>query len=376
MANSLFDNSQYFTPDPRKKRRTDSFLPVGADNFTPSPAFAKEQPDTLPPTPADPNTIPINPQQTSGLLGSAPQSPNTQPKPAGGLYDYWKTPVMGKMPLDQFVQLTGMMANAFDPNGPSGRLGGNLAMMAGQANRDRMDYDEREQERAEIKKRYDEQRKDQRFSKFVDFASRSKNPTLAKTAYDQMKGEWEADFGKPLPDWDPEATPNVMKQLKEFREAGKENGWKPEVMKAGEAEILFGAGEISGKEYMDINYPKEAKEEETWSEPYETKVGGKKAIVQKSNKGKVVPVIQDKSTTVTVTPDVGRTKQNTVVYVDKVNGARHVVDLHNPQHVKWLEKYGPQLVTEKEFEKTAGDKAESDTTSTTLTYNPKTGKIE
>lgn len=45
--------------------------------------------------------------------------------------------------------------------------------------------------------------------------------------------------------------------------------------------------------------PKE--QPETWSEPYQTKVGGKLAMVQKSSRGQVKPVVQDTSTTVKVT---------------------------------------------------------------------------
>jgi hypothetical protein len=36
------------------------------------------------------------------------------------------------------------------------------------------------------------------------------------------------------------------------------------------------------------------------------------------------------------------------VYIDKANGARHVVDLKNPTHKKWLAKYGKQLIPETE----------------------------
>jgi hypothetical protein len=47
--------------------------------------------------------------------------------------------------------------------------------------------------------------------------------------------------------------------------------------------------------------PKEA-DTETWGEPYEGSVGGKKAMLQKSNRGQVRPVISDTSTTVVVKP--------------------------------------------------------------------------
>uniref|UniRef100_A0A6H1ZNT0 Uncharacterized protein n=1 Tax=viral metagenome TaxID=1070528 RepID=A0A6H1ZNT0_9ZZZZ len=44
--------------------------------------------------------------------------------------DYWKRPVIGNVPLDKFVQLTGMTAHALDPEGFGGRLGKSLAGMA------------------------------------------------------------------------------------------------------------------------------------------------------------------------------------------------------------------------------------------------------
>ena len=66
-------------------------------------------------------------------------------------------------------------------------------------------------------------------------------------------------------------------------------------------------------------------------------------------------------------------KNNTRVYVDYVNGARHVVNLNDPSHKKWLAKYGGQLRPEKDYEK---DFSGGDETSGDLTYNPKTGKFE
>ncbi len=66
-------------------------------------------------------------------------------------------------------------------------------------------------------------------------------------------------------------------------------------------------------------------------------------------------------------------KNNTRVYVDTVNGARHVVNLNDPSHKKWLAKYGGQLRPEKDYER---DFSGGDETSGDLTYNPKTGKFE
>lgn len=47
--------------------------------------------------------------------------------------------------------------------------------------------------------------------------------------------------------------------------------------------------------------PTKPKDEETWGEPYVATIGGKKAMVQKSSRGQVKPVIQDTSTTVKIT---------------------------------------------------------------------------
>jgi hypothetical protein len=40
--------------------------------------------------------------------------------------------------------------------------------------------------------------------------------------------------------------------------------------------------------------------------------------------------------------------KNIAVYIDKVNGARHVINLDNPKHREWLSTYGNQLVSEGE----------------------------
>ena len=55
---------------------------------------------------------------------NAPVIPE-QPKP-DAYNEYWKTPVVGKMPLDQFVQMAGMLSNSLAPDTPMGRLGGEL----------------------------------------------------------------------------------------------------------------------------------------------------------------------------------------------------------------------------------------------------------
>jgi len=45
------------------------------------------------------------------------------PQPKTGMMDYWKQPVFGKMPLDQFSGLTGSLAHAIAPGTAQGRVG-------------------------------------------------------------------------------------------------------------------------------------------------------------------------------------------------------------------------------------------------------------
>lgn len=54
-----------------------------------------------------------------------------------------------------------------------------------------------------------------------------------------------------------------------------------------------------------IEPAKAEKTEETWGEPYAMSVGGKKAMVQKSSRGQIRPVVQDVSTTVKVSTGGG-----------------------------------------------------------------------
>ncbi len=48
------------------------------------------------------------------------------------LMDYWKKPVVGSMPLDQFVMMAGMFAESLAPDTWSGRMGGQLSNLATQ----------------------------------------------------------------------------------------------------------------------------------------------------------------------------------------------------------------------------------------------------
>lgn len=59
-------------------------------------------------------------------------------------------------------------------------------------------------------------------------------------------------------------------------------------------------------------FKENAKPQETWSDPYEIIVGGKKAQVQKSSTGRVQPVVQDTSTTI-IDRKSGETKPGKVL---------------------------------------------------------------
>ena len=80
---------------------------------------------------------PPQPPPQPGYEGMNPEQINAQPQP-DSLSEYWKRPIIGKIPRDQFVQVAGMIANALAPNEWSGRLGASLANNAGQMYQERM----------------------------------------------------------------------------------------------------------------------------------------------------------------------------------------------------------------------------------------------
>ena len=79
-----------------------------------------------------PNQPPIRESQYAGTsqpnFNVPKMSQPTIPAQSGidSYNEYWKTPVIGKMPLDQFVQMAGMLSNSLAPDTPMGRLGGEL----------------------------------------------------------------------------------------------------------------------------------------------------------------------------------------------------------------------------------------------------------
>lgn len=97
---------------------------------------------------------PPQPPPQPGYEGMTPEQINAQPQP-DSLSEYWKKPVIGKIPRDQFVQMAGMIANALAPNEWSGRLGAALANNAGQMYQERMNREYNAPDNA-IKRRLEE----------------------------------------------------------------------------------------------------------------------------------------------------------------------------------------------------------------------------
>ena len=82
--------------------------------------------------------VPVEP--TSNALvaqqqGVPPTAPPMQTLEPSEHEKYWGNKVFGKIPLDQFVQFAGMLANSFNPEDP---LGKSLASMGGEAYKERM----------------------------------------------------------------------------------------------------------------------------------------------------------------------------------------------------------------------------------------------
>lgn len=99
---------------------------------------------TVPEVVAEPaiTQTPITPVEPTGSPVAQPQSfeqPSAStalpPRDLSEHEKYWGNKVFGKIPLDQFVQMAGMLANSFNPDDP---LGKQLAQMGGEAYKERM----------------------------------------------------------------------------------------------------------------------------------------------------------------------------------------------------------------------------------------------
>jgi len=97
----------------------------------------------------------FDPVPRGGLARVQPQAPpqatiarTLMPQQRRSEADYWKQPIIGGIPRDLFMTLTGQAAQAIAPRTASGRLGGGLARMAGDVYGRRMRREEEEPERA------------------------------------------------------------------------------------------------------------------------------------------------------------------------------------------------------------------------------------
>lgn len=98
-----------------------------------------------------------------------------------------------------------------------------------------------------------------------------------------------------------------------------------------------------GKNHIVDLTPKE--QPETWSDPYQMKVGGKLAMVQKSSKGQIKPVVQDTSTTVKVSAGVKGEKDIPVGIQEKLQGK---IELANDWG-KLRDTFNPSFVPKTKF---------------------------
>jgi len=145
----------------------------------------------------EPVVAPGLPETTSpnALLRPDQAAPTTAPVPeksANSLLDYWKKPVIGNLPLDQFVQLAGTAAHAIAPREWSGRLGAGLAQMGGAAYGERVRR-EREEPTNILRRRLLEAQIAETEKKIGE----EKIPTTWEAYYKAEKGTIDEETGKP-----------------------------------------------------------------------------------------------------------------------------------------------------------------------------------
>lgn len=85
-------------------------------------------------TPVLPEITPTN----ALLRATTPVTKPVTEKSTNALLDYWAQPVVGKVPLDKFVQIAGALSHAIAPQEPIGRVGGALSQIGGAAYAERV----------------------------------------------------------------------------------------------------------------------------------------------------------------------------------------------------------------------------------------------
>ncbi len=108
--------------------------PRPSEAKVPSLLYSSPQETTLERASLLPPSIPRQEVSPNAVRNIVTQAPTVVPqKPANALLDYWAQPAVGKMPLDQFVQIAGGLSHAFAPQEPMGRAGGFLSQIGGAA---------------------------------------------------------------------------------------------------------------------------------------------------------------------------------------------------------------------------------------------------
>lgn len=216
----------------RKKFVSRTQLPVAAENtlppqnmvsLTPQPAQNTNFTDLASLASGQPTgQVPAGPPVGFGgsgrgaATGAGFSSPGTQsvsalPQKQTSLQDYWKKPVIGNMPRDQFVSIAGMLANAIAPDTAQGRAGGALGVIGQRAYNERSGR-EREDE---IYARGEADRKLNRDYKTAQIKN------LGKEAKAKTPSAWDAFYTSKVNQINPvtEQIYNAEDIVKEFKEA-------------------------------------------------------------------------------------------------------------------------------------------------------------
>ena len=215
------------TTDALLKRTMPAAGPVSSE---PTPEEVAYTP-VLPVTPPGAVT-PISPARNVLLDRLLTTTPPVAKEPGNSLLDYWKQPVIGKMPLDQFVQLAGMVSHALAPREAAGRVGAGLAQIGGAAYAERV---KREDPENVLRKRLLE----------------------AQIGEAETPKEWGSFYKEHMNTINPKTgkTYTVGETLKKFHEAQaipKEPTpqYEERIVKIGGVDKLIKKEVISGKEYI------------------------------------------------------------------------------------------------------------------------------
>jgi len=223
--------------------------------------LSSPEPYQMPETPANPMKQMEAPTgSTTNLFGTMTEGtpmmppPTTAPatapqKPADKFSDYWKTPVVGKMPLDRFVQMAGMISASLDPDSPMGRMGGSLFQMGGLAAAERARREEKEADRQLglpeealrmrlLSAQVGEAEKPKRWKEFSTSLAGQTNPDTGKPyTIQEIEDKW-LKTGPTIPK-EPETTEGIMQdpESKEWWKVTRKGGVEKKIRPLNAVEI-------------------------------------------------------------------------------------------------------------------------------------------